>query len=1016
MKQKLKHLSILLLLVTFPSLAQVSGIVEDEFGPIAGAEVVVQSNQSSTITDDDGSFEIEAKVGDTLLVSNPFTMAEKELKVTQLDMGTINLSDGAITLDAVVALGYGIQESNDERNASYTKVDGEKLLSTTTTSLDQSLQGQVAGMQISAASGQPGASTPVFLRGVTSLTGSSQPLFVVDGVPVLSGDNTPNSFSANAISNIDPNSIENVTVLKDAAATSLYGARGANGVILITLKKGSKNRSNISLNTELGFGGIAYDKQRPMNIEQYNEYQAWALFNGGQISSFEDALAYQNALSDGKSFTDWSRIINRKNIKSESYNVSYTGGTEDVSLYSSLSYLKQDGVQINMDFSRFSYNLGADWKVNKRLSLDANINLSKTEQNSGNVARAAQTNPFFAGYIFAPFMPVYNADGSYFTGFNGLNASSNPIAIAKLNKNITTGYRGFSSLGVNYQVLDDLTFNSKAGVEFTYYDGFRWYNPLYGDGNKPNDPNGSGVGYKSDFNFTNYSWSNALNYNKLLGGVHNLSGTLAIEYLETNRNYSTHSAQGYPIGFNTLIGMNNAANPTGSSTAFRNTTFLSYVGRLGYVFDKKYALTANYRRDGSSRFSQGQRYGNFWGAGASWNLAKEEFLSHVPAVKNLKLRASYGQVGNAEISDYQWQALFSPSIGTYLNTPAGGINNPGSPDLQWEKTNQFNAGLDFGFFNHRISGSIDAYKKFTDNLLFDKAIPYSSSGFGSLLTNIGATQSKGLEFTLNLTPVQNADFVWDINANFSLNKSEVVRLAEGKEEYAIGGSKNLKVGHNPSEFYLRLWAGVDAENGNPLWFTDETKTQTTSNVREAKMVMTGKTGLPKYFGSLSQSISFKNFRLSAMANYTGGFSVYSETKFVSNSDGKFGNLNQFASAVDYWTPNNTDASNPKPIYGNSTNSAAASTRYLNDGDFIRLRNIELGYTLDQKVLGENFPVKSIYLYAKGVNLATWVFDKNLLTDPETAGYGKETALEAAGIYSATSPMIKQFLIGTKFNF
>ncbi|MDO5510664.1 MAG: TonB-dependent receptor plug domain-containing protein, partial [Weeksellaceae bacterium] len=372
--------SVLLVLLAVLAQAQVVGVAEDEFGPVAGVEIHVNGAHLGYYSEADGSFTIDAGLGDTLLFVHPMTLAEKSILVSAHNLGVVRIEDAAVVLQEVVTMGYGIRESYDERNSSYAKIGGDRLRSTPTSSIDQALQGNVAGLQVGQSSGVPGARTPIFLRGITSISGVSDPLFVINGVPVLTGDNTSLANNANALSALDPNEIEDVTVLKDALATSLYGARGANGVVLITLKKGSRSRQDLSFSSELGFGSAAYNKMRPMNSEQFLHYTSHALFNTGQFSSLQDAIDFRSQSWDGVTDTDWTKLLERSTATTQRYNFAYSGGSDQITFSSNLSYLDQKGLYDNIYFRRLSFGLGSEWKANDRLSLTANISLSTTNQ------------------------------------------------------------------------------------------------------------------------------------------------------------------------------------------------------------------------------------------------------------------------------------------------------------------------------------------------------------------------------------------------------------------------------------------------------------------------------------------------------------------------------------------------------------------------------------------------------------------------------------------------------------
>lgn len=1005
-----------LLFCSSVAFAQVSGVVVDDLGPVAGAVITVEQTGATTEADDKGAFSIDAKIGDELNVINPTTLAEKKVKVFKTNLGTVTISDASVVLEEVVTLGYGIKEDHSKSTTAYSVVSSEDIEKVTVTSFEQALQGQVAGFDVVSISGQPGGNTSMFLRGITSLTGNTDPLVVVDGVPVLTGDNAGLATTSNALATIDPSSIENVSLLKDAAATSLYGSRGANGVILVTLKKGKKGKSSLTFSSEFGFGDSAFDEMKMLDAQGHADYIATALLNAGFFNTFEDAYNYNLSGWDGTTNTDWKELTRNSNPITQRYALNYSGGSENLQLSSSLSYFSQEGLAIESKFDRVSGYLGTTFKASDKFDVGASVTLSRTEQ-KGPSDSSAFSNPIFTGLILSPTNPLYNDLGGYNLDLYYLNSEFNPVAIANTNVINSKMYKMLTSFNANYKILPELVFSTQAGVDFNYYDEIQWWNPDFGDGVNEGDSNGNGNGYKSDNNFLNWNLSNSLNYSKIFADVHEVSATAAIEALKTERQFTSSSGQGYVSGFD-LIDLANSANPTDAYSLRTATSFFSYIGRLAYTYDSKYSLSYSIRRDGSSRFGSGNQYGTFMGGALAWNLDEENFIKDIDFINKVKLRASYGEVGNANIGNYAWRALYGPSAGGYEGVNAGYITNPGNSELQWETAKTVDVGIDFGFLQNRISGTVDWYQKKASNLLLDAEINPSTSGFTQITSNVGESQSSGIETLLKLDLFRDSEFKWDVTMTYAYNKNEVLDL-NGNEEVSINGYKRLTVGHDPSEFRTRLWAGVDSSNGNPLWYTDETRTTTTSDINEASSMMTGEKALPTHIAGISSRMSYKNFSFNLQFSYKGDYSVYDIWGFVYNSAGKYGNLNQLAeSYTDAWTPDNTDAIYPKVVWGDPTSASAASTRYLYDADHIRLRSAELGYTFRDNTLTKNTGVKSIYIYARGTNLWTYVFDDNLYFDPEMASNRAqyETPLQGLGLFDMTAPQMKQYLFGVKVNF
>lgn len=992
--------------------AQVRGTVNDQDGfPVADAQVDVRGTDTSAFTDENGSFEIDAQVGDVLVVTDMLGTS-KDFTVSNPEMGLLTM--GAEVLQEAVILGYGITESDEQKTGAYVTVKSEDIEKVGSLSFDQALQGQVAGVSIGAGSGQPGAHTPIFVRGITSLTGNTMPLVVVNGVPVTTSDMSAIAATSNPLANIDPSTIESVTVLKDAVGTSLYGSRGANGVILVTLKKGTRSKGKFTFNTEFGVGDTAFEKDDWLDAQGHTDYFATALANGFGWS-YEDA--YNTAVAefdwDGTSNYNWRDAVRHNAISSQKYVLNYSGGSEDIRLFTSLSYNDQDGISRDANYNRISGYLGADWTVNDKMRLNFDVSVSKARQ-TGPTDGSAFSNPVFAGNLMSPTQPIYNEDGSYNMNLYFLNPEFNPLALQDANTTQSDFYKAIVNLGGDYDITKELNFETKFGVDYNFYDELLYWNPDFGDGNNGH-PLGNGYGLASQRNFNTWNWSNALKYNKTIADVHNLTLTAGTEAIKYNYSYVTGEGRGYPSGQSNPT-LDNAVNPSLAVSGGADYSFMSYFGRLAYDFDGKFSITGNIRRDGSSRFGKDNKWGTFWGAGAAVNIHN---LINSNTINELKVRGSYGTVGNAEIGNYASKNLYRPSNGAYIGAAAGAVSQVGIQSLKWETTDQLNVGFDFGLFQNRLNGSFDYYVKNVDDLLYTRPIAASGSGLTSYWINDGEMKSSGIEAALTVVPVRSEDFEWSVSVNYAYNDSEIQNV-NGGAVAVRNGVKAWANGHNPTEFYTRLWAGVDQENGLPLWYTDETRTTTTSDLSLAKQVFTGKQALPVHTAGVSTSINFKGFVLSSQFSYAGGHSVYDRWGFVYNSDGAYASLNtreEWANGA--WTPENAgSATLPQVIYGGNNSSSSNSTRYLYDADNIRWRSAELGYRFGKEILGEKIGVDNIYVYVKGYNLIVWTFDDDLWFDPETASNDTDLiyGIEKMGLYDMTQPNLRQFIFGVRLDF
>ncbi|SDJ22327.1 SusC/RagA family TonB-linked outer membrane protein [Chryseobacterium jejuense] len=922
-------------------------------------------------------------------------------------------------IDEVVITGsYGIKMTPEQSAGSLVKVSGNILEKPSAVSIDNILQGTVAGLMSSASSGQPGASTITLIRGISSLTSGNDPLYIVDGVPVQSGDISGALTTQNALSLINPADIEDVQVLKDGVATAIYGSRGANGVIIITTKSGKKGKSSLQFISEIGTSNIAFDKLDMLNAQEHVTYLGQALYNRYPVTDPKDGFKdVQEATDygrtkvlkwDGKTDTDWRRLTRRNSPITNRYNLSYSGGFKDFTLYASLGYLKQEGLSYDAVFDRYTGTLKANWKATDRLNITFSTNLSRTIQ-AGPSDASSYANPVFSGTLLSPTQNPYLSDGNYNLNLVYLNPQFNPLALTGTNLTKGTFDKVLTSLNVDYKILPYLTFNSNFGIDNTAGNEFIYWNPDYGDGYEPSNANGNGYYFKSIRNFFTWNWYNFVNFNKTFAGVHDISASVGMESTRRTLEYNTLSKRGFPAGTRIRYA-DAAANATGATGRTDAWTLVGYIARASYTYNKFATITGSARRDTYSGYTKG---GNFFGVGVSFDLGKMNFLPTY--VNSLKLRASYGENGNQAASPYAKYPQYT-LVGNYLQTNAGYILTPGAPDgLVWEKSKKRNIGLDFSLgAMGGIYGSFDVYSNINPDQVYD--VPISpSTGFSTVIRNQAEVKSNGFEALLGYRK-STESFSWDIKANYSYNDSKVTYIKGDPTPTVIPGVKAFFPGHNPTEFYTRLWAGVDPSNGDPLWYTDESRTATTNDVNKAKLSFTGQKALPTHVASLINEFTYKGAKLSFMITYQGDYSVWDRWGFVYESDGAYPTVNTtWESLYDSWSPSNPTASRPKQVYNGNRSSNSSSTRYLYKGDNIRLRNIELGYTFKGSTL--NIPsVKGIYAYVRGVNLYTYAFDKKLRFDPEANSNAFDYTVSNLGVFDMTQPNMRQFIFGIQVDF
>ncbi|WP_312321560.1 SusC/RagA family TonB-linked outer membrane protein [Soonwooa sp.] len=913
---------------------------------------------------------------------------------------------GGVKLDPAVKLG------------SYTVVSKANFESTPVASVDEVLNGRVAGLTFSTTGGDPGSTNMITIRGVGSLIGTPNPLYVIDGVIVGKGsDNSQVMESWNPLASIDPNTIEKVAVLKDASATALYGARGANGVIVITTKKGRYNqKTKFNFSTDMSIQEIAYDKQKYMNASEYLQWGGLMYVNqarrAGQTLDMQTAID-QFATSqnyDGHTDENWQKRVQRNNSIVNTYNFSASGGGENTSFRLGGSYYQNQPLILNSKFDRISLSSAIDHKFGEKLTLSFVNNFTNVERNTYDDG-GAYRNPWLTNWYIAPIYPAYNKDGSYNqTNLGNGNENFNPLAVQNLDF-MTGSIKTFvSSLNAEWQIVKGLYANSLLGVQYQAVDEKKFWHPTIADG-----LNYGGYVLEARTSAFDWNWNNSLSYRKVIGDLHDFQVYAGMEYQE--HKYYAMGAQGdqlaKPLPFLSLA--THFLSPWEDRFKW---TQISYYGRLNYTFDGKYNLAGQLRRDGNSTLGN-KKNGNFWSIAGSWSVAKENFLPET--FTDLTLRANYGQIGNIPYADqwgvqYNTFALLSPSS-LYENEAASSITAAGNKNLVWEVSKQYNLGLDFGVLNNNINGSVDVYQRRTVDAIFSYTTAEESGGPSSYYANVGDILNKGVEVTMNFKPF-NKEFKWIIDANFAYNKNTIESLVEKDYLFMDGTSNNMRAlspGHLLGEYYTFDWAGVDPATGNGLFYTDASHTATTSNRTEAKRVWQGKSPFPKYTAGIKTEFRYKNWSLSAF--FTGQFeySVHNRWQNFTLGDGSQIN-NQITDALyNSWTPENPNAANPIQLPNNTSTAAGPSTRWMRDGDHIRLKEAKLSYSFG-RLFKESVGIDNLSIYLRGVNLWLYTFDKNLTFDPEANSNAGGGAWNGKGLYDYTSPIMKSMSFGISLDF
>jgi TonB-linked SusC/RagA family outer membrane protein len=937
---------------------------------MSGVTVYSRTTNTGVSTDEQGNYRIHVKGKSDILVFSFVGYASEEVNIAGRTKINVTLTTGDKKLQEVVVVAYGT-EDRKKITGSVAKVDGKEFQDIPMVSVDQMLQGKVAGLQSVAASGQPGALQEIRIRGIGSLIASSEPLFVIDGIPANTGDLSSVTTTSNALAGLNPNDIESISVLKDASAASLYGARAGNGVILITTKKGRQGKTRISFDTEYGSGSTAFlnNLAKPLSASQYTTLSLEGLVNAGLTPA--QATGYFNGVfqADNGYNTDWLGLVTRKGA-TQVYNISASGGDDRMTFYVSGGYFKQQSVVIGSDLTRVSGTASLKYNLNSKVSISVNINASHFDQNTPSQSSNFR-NPVLAAFFLRPFQHPYNKDGTYDYSKSDFEQAFNPLAIVHYDRQLLGNTKLIGTIGGEYNILRNLKFTSRLGIDYITLEEQLYFNPFFGDGVTQHGEIWNI--YTRPFNWV---WTNTLDYHQELSKSGNFTADLKIgEEAQKSKEYLV-TAYGSGVPSLTTLTLPPPTTPKAATGSGSDYAFDALFSNLQLNFENKYSLSGSYRRDGSSRFGISNPYGNFWSVGAAWNLDRENFLISSKLISGLKLRASYGSNGNAEIGNYSAQSSFGFGH-NYDRLPGGVPTNIGNPKLTWEQNSPFDAGIELGLFKNRLTIESDYYRRKTTNLL--QNVPLSlTSGFSSFLDNIGSIENKGFELTLNAVPVLTKNFRWDLSFNIAFNHNKVLSLNHGNS--IINGTQIIRVGKDVQSVYTFIWAGVDPQTGSGLWYTDSTKKAKTPDITKVQNAIIGSNS-PKAFGGLSTSFSYKGISLSAQFNFQYGNLLFDTWGFLNESDGAYFNVNQNQRELHRWQKQGDKTDMPQYVAGNQTQSNGFSSRYFYKGDFIRLRNVTLTYRLPKKIL-EHIKSENLQVYLRGTNLWTKTYDPNLTFDPE----------------------------------
>ncbi|WP_405268352.1 TonB-dependent receptor [Cellulophaga sp. Ld12] len=966
--------------------------------PLVGVNILVKGTTQGTQTDFDGHYAINANDTDVLAFSY-IGMLTQTAAVGAKTVIDITLKENAAALEEVVLVGYGSQKK-ESLTGSVGVVKSATFEQAPVSSFEQALRGSTAGLQASAVDGAPGGNTQVRIRGIGSISASSEPLYVIDGIPIQNGsigtiDN--GGSSTNVMASINPNDIESISVLKDAASTAIYGSRGANGVILITTKSGKSGKAKITLKTLTGFNSQAYNNiLKPLNAAEYTELFLEGYVNGGDTAAEAQArfdATFQQLIdpSTGEpTDTNWLDAITRTGI-TQSYDLSASGGTDNLKYFFSGAYYDQENYIIGSGFKRLSARSNIEFKATDYLTISNNISVSNSTTNTF-FDGGSFNNPFKNSLELSPLIPIYDDEGR----FNGEHADyfplggANPVgALSGDDLWENKQFRVIDNFAVSIKPIKNLTLRSQLNFDLLTLNESQYQNPRYGGGR-----NSGGIGYDANTSLRTFVGTQTADYNFILGDNHNFNVLGGFEAQETNN--ESFSASGTQFPNQSLRTLNSASAEFAISGSKSEYTFVSAFSRLNYNYDGKYFLSGSLRRDGSSRFGADNRWGTFYSFGGSWVASRESFLEDVSFLDLLKVRSSWGVTGNAAIGNFPSQGLYVFGQ-DYDGNPGGSPSQIANPDLTWESQQNFNIGVDFGLFS-KISGTVEYFERTSSDLILNVPITLTS-GFSSLTQNFGEMKNSGLEISMNADIISKKDFTWNVGFNTTFLKNEITELTDDFTD----GAYRRQEGEDFQSFYLYSWAGVNQENGDPQWYTDASKTTITNDISDAERFLDDKSATPEFFGGFNTMFTYKDISLSANFIYSYGNYIFDSRARGTLGDGRLTPRSTADFIYDNrWQPGSTDALVPQFVWGGRNGSNEANqTRWLYDGSYIRLRDLTVSYNFTEKItslLGLN----SMRLYARGTNILTFVKEDILYIDPEQG---------INGSYTGQTPAVKTVSIG-----
>lgn len=970
-------------------------IIDSKTGePVIGASVKVKGTKLAAVTDLNGEFELNTHANATLQISY---VGFKETEVKASNGMKISLEEDTESLEEVVVVGYGTQKKESLTGA-MANIKGEKLKDITSATVENMLNGKVSGVYVAPGSGRPGSTGAIIIRGQTSINGATAPLWVVDGVIV-----------GNSAGDLNPDDIETMTVLKDAASTAIYGSEGANGVVVVTTKQAKHEKMSISLSAKAGLSTLNRGNLEMMDgAEFYDYYKSFQNVESVNFPRWNEDLRNSNF--------DWFKLA-KKTGSTQDYNLTLNGGSQNIQSMFTLGYFKEEGAVKGYDMNRYSTRIKVVYKPYEWLTIKPNISGSRTNDKDKQYSVGAM-------YSMMPWDSPYDENGNlvpnYYAGWVNSKATNYLNDLAAGDYSTSTTYDLSGGLDFDIQIAPWLTFSS--------VNNYSYYNSQTHGYYDPKSSSGEGVnGRTTEYNYTSTRrYTNQLLRFKKSWGKHNVNALLAYEFNDYEMKYTDVYATGFISGFEDFMTAAKPEMATGYRTAWAKQ---SYFTQWRYDYDSRYYGELSLRRDGRSNFGSNNRYGNFFSVSGAWNINNESWFK-ADWVDQLKLRAAFGSVGNVPTSLYPSYSLYSVGA-TYNENPGALISQIGNKDLTWEKTYTTGVGVDASFWQNRLHATLDYYIKNTSNILYQ--VPVTGLvGVTSIWKNIGKMRNTGIEFTVGGDIIRTKDLTWNVTANISHNSNELRDLYKQRDANgnyvvkpvlisdgtSIAGTAQriLEIGEPVDTYYMKEWAGVNPEDGKPQWYMDDANGNkvVTDSYSKASYYKCGKAS-PDVYGSFSTSLFYKNFDLQANFGYSLGGQIYSYYRQEFDSDGAYaGDRNQMKLQKGWsrWEKPGDIATHPRAMYNNQDKGNLASSRYLESSDYLKLRSLTLGYNFDLKKYG----IQTLRLSVSGENLFTITdysgVDPELPAGTNDKGVLSVTSTGGTSVY----PAVRKFMLGVNLTF